>query len=666
MTGRLRGALVAALAAALLTTVARVALPTAAPASASPVQGVARDAVDTARATYEDARARVAALSEQSRRVTANAEAAETEAARLHAGLDDDDGGLVGAVGRFFSGGPSELDRAVEAAQDAEDARELADLVQRALEDQIAATEEARVAWERAERRRARLEAAYSAEEYADAVLARAHFLDGYAATGAQDLRNRQALSAWRDYLRALADAAVVPPPVDDLDDPTRLPAGLTAARDGRNQLAPGVAVVHPARRAVLPVVSTEAVRAVTEALRRVGLPEVPGAIAPTAYACGGLVANAWAGPQIALPAGAHAQVEDLRAVPTASVHPGDVVVLGTRRDGVSATGVFVGGEQLVVADPVSGVAAVQPTTGAVLAVRRVGVAGGNDRPAPTGGTCDETATSDVDASGPFVLPIAPGAYELTAGFGDGGALWSSGVHTGLDFAAPSGTPVVAVGSGTVTVEHPGWAGNLVRIDHGGGVETLYAHLSAVDVVDGQSLKPGDRIGRVGDRGNSSGPHLHLEVRLDGTAYSPALVLDVPEAPRPAHPNGELPAEALCPATSDGYHVLRCDAAVAYRLMAAAFAEQVGEDLCITDSYRSREGQERAHAAKPDLTAAPGTSVHGLGLAVDLCGGVESFGTPEHEWLVDQGAAFGWRHPGWASAGGSRPEPWHFEYSGGH
>lgn len=661
MTVRRPAALVAALAGALL---AAVALPTVtAPASAIPAHSVARDAVDTARAAYEDARARVAALSEQSERVSANAEAAEAEAARLRADLDDD--GLMGAVGRFFSGGPSELDRAVEAAQDAADARALADLVQRALDEQIAATEEARVAWERAERRRARLEAAYSAEEYADAALARARFLDGYAATGAQDLRNQQALSAWRDYLRELADAVVVPPPVADLADPTRLPAGLTAARDVRNQLAPGVAVVHPARRAVLPVVSTEAVRAVTEAFRRVGLPEVPGAIAPTAYTCGGLVANAWASPQITLPADAAGQVEGLRAVPTSSVHPGDVVVIGSRRDGVSATGVFVGGQQVVVADPVSGVAGVQPLTGKVLAVRRVGVAAGDSPAAPAGGTCGTATTGDVDSSGPFVLPIAPGSYDLTAEFGTAGPLWSSGVHTGLDFAAPTGTPVVAVGPGTVTVEHPGWAGNLVRVDHGGGVETLYAHLSAVDVVDGQTVRPGDQVGRVGDRGNSSGPHLHLEVRLDGTAYSPALVLDLPEAPRPTYPNGEMPAESLCPATSDGYQLLRCDAAVAYRLMAAAYAEQVGEELCITDSYRSREGQERAHVAKPALTATPGTSVHGLGLAVDLCGGVERFGTVEHEWLVTHGAAFGWRHPGWAAAGGSRPEPWHFEYSGG-
>jgi LAS superfamily LD-carboxypeptidase LdcB len=203
-----------------------------------------------------------------------------------------------------------------------------------------------------------------------------------------------------------------------------------------------------------------------------------------------------------------------------------------------------------------------------------------------------------------------------------------------------------------------------VRIDHGGGVETLYAHLSRVDVTDGQTISPGQQVGAVGDLGNTTGPHLHFEVRLDGLAVDPTQVLDVPEAPRATYPNGEVPAEALCAATSDGVQQLRCDAAVAYRLMSAAFEEDNGETLCITDSYRSRAGQEQVHVLKPGLTATPGTSVHGWGLAVDLCGGVESFSSTEHAWMIERGPTFGWTHPSWAGAGGSRPEPWHFEYEG--
>ena len=367
------------------------------------------------------------------------------------------------------------------------------------------------------------------------------------------------------------------------------------------------------------------------------------------------------------LPADVAGQWDALRTVPGASVQVGDIVVLGGRRDGLGVSGVYVGRDQVVAADPITGGAAGRPLTGAGRGGRRAGgQSGGRHAAPPAGGTCGTTSLApEAVTGGPFGLPVAPGLYHLTAGFGSPGPLWSTGVHTGLDFAAPTGTPVVAVGSGTVTVEHPAWAGTLVRIDHGGGVETWYAHLSRVDVSSGQLVGAGDPVGLVGARGNASGPHLHLEVRLDGDPYDPALVLDVPERPRPSYPNGDVPADALCPATSDGAQLLRCDAAVAFRLLGVAYADDLGATLCITDSYRSRTGQEKVFATKPGLAATPGSSVHGLGLAVDLCGGAERFDSEENDWLLGHGPAYGWVHPGWAAAGGSRPEPWHFEYAGG-
>ncbi len=69
-------------------------------------------------------------------------------------------------------------------------------------------------------------------------------------------------------------------------------------------------------------------------------------------------------------------------------------------------------------------------------------------------------------------------------------------------------------------------------------------------------------------------------------------------------------------------------------------------------------------AAKPTLAAVPGTSNHGWGVALDLCDGVERFDTPAHRWLQENAAAFGWFHPAWAQQGGSKPEPWHWEYAG--
>ncbi|MBM7804850.1 cell wall-associated NlpC family hydrolase [Geodermatophilus bullaregiensis] len=130
------------------------------------------------------------------------------------------------------------------------------------------------------------------------------------------------------------------------------------------------------------------------------------------------------------------------------------------------------------------------------------------------------------------------------------------------------------------------------------------------------------------------------------------------------YPNGLIPPSALCPLGVSG-HALRCDAAAAWRAMSAAFADVFGEPVCITDSYRTYAGQVRLYGEKPALAAVPGTSNHGWGLAVDLCGGIETFGTPQYAWMVANAGRFGWLHPTWADPGNGREEPWHWEYAGG-
>ena len=84
----------------------------------------------------------------------------------------------------------------------------------------------------------------------------------------------------------------------------------------------------------------------------------------------------------------------------------------------------------------------------------------------------------------------------------------------------------------------------------------------------------------------------------------------------------------------------------------------------MTDSYRSYPAQVDVFARKPELAATPGRSQHGWGLAVDLCGGAEQFGTEVDSWLRLNAGSFGWFHPSWAEPGESRPEPWHWEYAG--
>jgi hypothetical protein len=124
--------------------------------------------------------------------------------------------------------------------------------------------------------------------------------------------------------------------------------------------------------------------------------------------------------------------------------------------------------------------------------------------------------------------------------------------------------------------------------------------------------------------------------------------------------NGLLEDVQLCPI--GGGHQLRPDAAAAYLALDAAFQAQFGVPLEITDSYRSLAAQRTLARQKPSLAARPGTSEHGWGLAVDLFGGVESYRSAEHRWLREHAPAFGWDNPPWARDGGSREEPWHWEY----
>jgi murein DD-endopeptidase MepM/ murein hydrolase activator NlpD len=109
------------------------------------------------------------------------------------------------------------------------------------------------------------------------------------------------------------------------------------------------------------------------------------------------------------------------------------------------------------------------------------------------------------------VLPVS--GYRLTARFGQCSGLWSH-CHTGLDFAAPSGTPIKAVAGGTIT--QVGWAGaygNRTVETLKDGTELWYCHQSAIGVRPGQTVFSGQEIGLVGATGNTTGPHLHLEVR---------------------------------------------------------------------------------------------------------------------------------------------------------
>ncbi|MFF5649393.1 M23 family metallopeptidase [Streptomyces collinus] len=123
--------------------------------------------------------------------------------------------------------------------------------------------------------------------------------------------------------------------------------------------------------------------------------------------------------------------------------------------------------------------------------------------------------------------------YKLSASFAQNGGMWQS-THSGQDFAVPSGTQVVATHGGTVVKAGGNGAGdgpaygNAVVIKHGNGTYSQYAHLSKVTVHVGQIVKTGQEIAKSGNTGNSSGPHLHFEIRTTpnyGSAVDPVKFL---------------------------------------------------------------------------------------------------------------------------------------------
>lgn len=114
-----------------------------------------------------------------------------------------------------------------------------------------------------------------------------------------------------------------------------------------------------------------------------------------------------------------------------------------------------------------------------------------------------------------WVLPVT--GYRITARFGQQSSLWSSGAHTGLDFAGPSGSEIVSVAAGTVTsVGYEGSYGNRTVITLADGTMISYSHQSSFVVKAGEQVLPGQPIGYTGSTGNVTGPHLHLEIERPG------------------------------------------------------------------------------------------------------------------------------------------------------
>lgn len=136
--------------------------------------------------------------------------------------------------------------------------------------------------------------------------------------------------------------------------------------------------------------------------------------------------------------------------------------------------------------------------------------------------------TPEREWSGQFTVPAKA---EISAVFGAQRIFngKTTSTHWGLDFRVPTGTPVAAMNDGTVLLARPLYfEGNFVVLDHGQGLLTLYLHLSEFKVKEGDSVKRGQVLGLSGGTGRATGPHLHVELRWQGTRLDPAALIRLP------------------------------------------------------------------------------------------------------------------------------------------
>ncbi len=148
------------------------------------------------------------------------------------------------------------------------------------------------------------------------------------------------------------------------------------------------------------------------------------------------------------------------------------------------------------------------------------------------------------------ILTAQPIPEVLSSGYGwrDDPIRHTWKFHGGTDFPSDPGTPVDVAGDGVVSFAgRQGGYGNVIYVDHGGGVVTLYGHLRRIETKKGATVAAGERIGQVGSTGRATGPHLHFEVRLDGRPVDPVLAMHVADLERTAPDLGRLASFGLAP-----------------------------------------------------------------------------------------------------------------------
>ncbi|MEL7977988.1 M15 family metallopeptidase [Isoptericola sp. F-RaC21] len=244
-----------------------------------------------------------------------------------------------------------------------------------------------------------------------------------------------------------------------------------------------------------------------------------------------------------------------------------------------------------------------------------------------------------------------------------------AGLGVGLTVAVATTTTLTAIApqaSAPEPDDQPTTTGSLEAI--------TAAAAAAVDDRDGAASRSGARAG-VAQASTLKQAAAGVTVQVSDKAKMSVEKLDRGEieGPPPVLPgcdgvaagsgsNGQIPSSELC-TLWDGRTQVRADAAVALAELNEAYKAAWGESMCITDGFRSYAQQVATKAAKGYLAARPGTSNHGWGLAIDIC--PETYSGSRWDWLAANAPAYGWDNPNWARPGGSKYEPWHWEYTAG-
>ncbi|WP_286928760.1 MULTISPECIES: peptidoglycan DD-metalloendopeptidase family protein [Aeromicrobium] len=439
-----------------------------------------------------------------------------------------------------------------------------------------------------------------------------------------QESWNTASTTAWKRYTRQLTRLGVKAPP-----------AGRLKATRGVGRATVGSTTVE-----VLPA---QTIRMINALVGRIG-DDYAARNASGAWSCGGLLQVEGGYDLSGTPAQLYARTVKVRK---AQMLRGDLVFSANKASGIHHVGVYIGGGRMIDAPATRGQVGVSSVPEKPYAITRPAL--GTGRNTPPKGTasspttiCNATKATAATRQG-WTFPLKQGTYSISAGFGMGGSMWQS-THTGQDLAAPAGTPIYASRGGVVKLEEIGWAGTLVTVSHPDGTAERYAHSSKVLVQDGQTVNAGDEIALVGSRGNSTGPHLHFEIQVDGKFIDPMPVLVQYLTNSGAgkgwggYSNGQVPRGVLC-ATGDT--MLRCDVAKRAKRLAADFRGKFDEPLEFRAGYRDIVGQIQ-RGPEGTLVDIPGTSPFGWGTRFEL----GSLKKAEQAWVAKRARALGLKAEG--------------------